>query len=133
MVDIFKMYAVDVKKESEGVEVKLGKDASMTVARLHNTNFSRCILAEYEEQGAELETLPEDKKKALDNEIMCRVLAETILVGFKGLSFKGKPLAYSKDNAIKLLQIKDFRRLVVEEASKLDNYRAAVEEAEVKN
>jgi hypothetical protein len=48
------------------------------------------------------------------------------------MGFKGKALAYSKDNAIKLLQIKDFRMKVVEEASKLDNYRAVMEEADAK-
>jgi len=132
MFDVFKVYATDEKKENEGVEVQLGGGAAITVARMHNPNFSKCILAEHEKHKAALDALPEDERKKLDDEIMCRVLADSILVGFTGMGFKGKALAYSKENAIKLLQIKDFRMKVVEEASKLDNYRAVMEEADAK-
>ena len=104
MFDVFRVYATDEKKENEGVEVQLGKDASITVARMHNPVFSRCILAEHEKYKEDLDTLPEVEKKALDEEIMCRVLAESILLGFKGLGFKGKEVSYSKENAIKLLR-----------------------------
>jgi hypothetical protein len=132
MFDVFKVYATDEKKENEGVEVQLGGGASITVARMHNPNFSKCILAEHEKHKAVLDALPEDEKKKLDEEIMCRVLAESILVGFKGLGYKGKATPYSKDNAIKHLMVKDFRVKVVEEASKLDNYRAVMEDADAK-
>jgi len=132
MFDVFRVYATDEKKENEGVEVQLGKDASITVARMHNPVFSRCILAEHEKYKEDLDTLPEVEKKALDEEIMCRVLAESILLGFKGLGFKGKEVSYSKENAIKLLRVKEFRVRVVEEASKMDNYRAVMEDADAK-
>ena len=133
MFDVFKVYATDEKKENEGVEVQLGGGASITVARMHNPRFSKCILAEHEKHKAALDALPEDGRRKLDDEIMCRVLSESILVGFAGLSFKGEPMHYSVENAAKLLAVKDFRVKVIEEASKLDNYRAVMDEADVKN
>jgi hypothetical protein len=133
MFDVFAAYATDEKKENEGVEVVLGPEASITVARMNNPKFNQMITAEFEKHQAALEALPEDQRAKLDAEIMNKVLAETILLGFKGLGWQGKPLKYSKESALKLLSLKDFKVRVLAEANKLDNFRAVWEEAGAKN
>lgn len=133
MLDIYKVYATDEVKEVQGAEVQLGGGASITVARLGNPEYVRVLLAESEKHDAALSSLPKPEAEKLDTEILSKVLAETILLDFKGLGFKGKPLKYSKENALVLLAVKDFRTRVIAEAQKLENFRVAYEEVSAKN
>lgn len=133
MLDIFAAYATDETKEVEGAVVQLGGGATMTVARIGNPNYTRVIIAEHEKAAEALKNLPDAEARELDVDVLCGVLAETILLGFTDISFQGKPMKYSKANAVKLLKIKDFRVRVLKEASDLENYRAKFDEAAVKN
>jgi len=132
MLDIFNTYATDGKAEEEGVVIDLGDGSSMTVARSGNDNYVEKILAEGEKYKAVLATKTPESKE-LDKKITTEVLADTILVGFKGLSYKGKPLKYSRANAILLLGVKDFRKKVLEEATKFENFKAKLEDEDGKN
>ena len=133
MLDIYKTYATDEKGEVEGVVVSLGGGASITVARIGNPEYVKMLLAESEKHEAALKALPAAEAAALDAKILCEVLAETVLLGFQGLGFKGKNLKYSKENAILLLAVRDFRKRVLTEADKLDNFRVKFEEDSAKN
>ncbi len=132
MFDVFKAYATDEKKENEGVRKELGGGAYMVIARAYNPLFNKLLLAALETHKVTLDSLPDDERVKLDNKLLCEVMAESILLDFK-VNFKGKPMAYSKENAFTLLSIKDFRLKVVEEANKIDNYRVAADEADSKN
>jgi hypothetical protein len=133
-LDLFETFATDETKEIEGVEVPLGKGAFITVARQGNPEYSRLILAEYEKHSDELDTLSPKEVAALDAEIMSRVMSESILLGFRGLTFQGKEVKYSKKAAYeKLLELKDFRARVERESKKVDHFRATYDKAAVKN
>jgi len=131
-LDIFNTFATDEKAEAEGVVIDLGSGASITVARSGNDKYIERILFEGEKYKEILATKTPESKE-LDKKITIEVLADTILLGFKGLSFKGKTLPYSKANAVKILGIKDFRKRIVEEAGKFENYKALQEEDDAKN
>ena len=62
---------------------------------------------------------------------MVSVLAESILMGWDNVTFKGETLEYNLENAKKLLGIKEFRRLVASLADDVENFKVA-EIAQVK-
>lgn len=130
--DVFKIHATDAVKELVGVEVPIGGDAFLTVARAENDNFLTRILEETEKHAASFKSLPEDEAKALDILVLCEVMAETILLGFKGMSYDGKPVKYSKKTAVKLLKHVDFRKLVMRHATNIENFRLEEETADAK-
>jgi len=131
MLDIFNTFATNEKAEEEGVSIDLGSGASMVVARSGNDKYIERILAEGEKYKEVLASKTPESKE-LDKKITIEVIADTILLGFKGVSFKGKPLPYSRPNAIKLLTVKDFRKKVLEEAGKFENFKAGLDESESK-
>lgn len=131
--DVFELFATDEDKELKGVEVELGEGATIRVARADNDNFMKAIIEATEANKDALDSLPEKEAKALDRRILCEVLADTILLDFKGMLYKGKSMKYSKANATKMLLHKDFRRMVMRHASNLSNFKLSREEKEVKN
>lgn len=133
MLDVFKVYATDEKKELAGVEIPLGGGAFITVARANNDNFLKKIIEESDLHLAEIKSLPKEEASVLDKQILCKVLAETVLLDFKGLSYDGKAIKYSLENAAKLLAIKDFRKLVMTHADNLENFRLVQEAKDTKN
>ena len=133
MFDVFEKFATDETKEECGAEVSLGKGVSLTIARVNNTNFLKLVQEEADRVAEKSISLSEDDAEALDKETMLAVLAKTVLLGWKGVSYKGKPLKYSRENAVMLLKHKDFRKLVMEHANEFENYKAQWEVADEKN
>lgn len=134
LTNFFTEFEVDEKKELEGVEKSLGKGMFITVARADNENFNRRILEESDLHLAEIKALPEKEGKELDKKIMHKVLAETVFLGFRGFADKkGKELKYSVETATMMLGHKEFFKRVMNEAVKFENFRVALEKADVKN
>ncbi len=127
-MDIFKTYATDETKELEGVEVKLGTGAYVTVARAKNDAFIKLMISEYEKYQ---DTLEDDED--LDREISARIWAKTILRGWRGLEYQGKPIDYSIKNATKLLKIKDFKLKISKLADDFELFRIKAVEEDIKN
>src|SRR5687767_1596968 len=113
MIDISK-FRTDPNLESEGVWVPIGEGARIKIARSGNA------------KGAELFerlTDPPDIKLAIRagtlsveklNEIMTEVLSQAVLLDWEGITENGKLLPYTKENAKRILAIKDFRKLVLD-------------------
>ncbi len=133
MLDVFEKFATDETKEECGVEVSLGEGVSLTIARANNSAFLRMIQEEADKVAEKSATLNEDEAEELDKQAMLNVLAKTVLLGWTGLSYKGKPIKYNTANAVKLLKHKDFRRLVMEHANNFEHYRADLEDKDEKN
>ncbi len=128
-MDIFYSFATDPVLEEQGKEFQIGKDAFITVARTGNRVYiMRALLA------AHKETLDRDDDEAHDRfeKIQIEVLAKSVLLGFRGITFKGETLTYSQANAAMLLEIKDFRDLVAKHADKFTNFLVKQEEEDVK-
>lgn len=127
--DVFAMFATDPDKEVNGAWVKQPGNCELLVARQGNRAYSRLIAKKYEEYREVLESdTPEAEVK--DEQIIVEVMAETILLGWKNLVYKGQVLPYSKENARKVLSHRDFRLHVGRLAGAQANYKAELEEAQ---
>lgn len=130
-MDIFASYASDEVKETDGVWVDIG-DAQFLIARSGNLNYAKKLSREFERNQKALERKDEAADK-LSEKLMIGVLADTILLGWKNVQFKGAELSYSKDNAAMLLGVKDFRKVIMQAADDFNAYRVSQEESQEKN
>ena len=133
MFDVFEKFATDETKEECGVEVSLGKGVNLVIARANNAAFMKLIQEEADRVAEQSMKLSEEDAETLDKDSMLAVLAKTILLGWSGVSYKGKPMKYSVDNAKTLLRHKDFRKLVMEHANDFEHYKAKLEDVDEKN
>lgn len=131
-MDVFKMFATDRDKEEGGTEVKIGPDTYITVARSNNRKFAKQLSKRVEENREILDSGTEEADQ-LSDEIMREVLADTILLGWRNLDYKGKPIKYTRENAIELLKMPDFMDFVMKHAKQVDHFRVKIEENVVKN
>ncbi|MDA3832852.1 MAG: hypothetical protein PF495_05595 [Spirochaetales bacterium] len=127
-MDIFEKYATDAKLEAEGVWHDLDAKSSICVARAENPNHTKMMTAVYEENEHKLKDNPE-----LDTLLTNDIIAKTLLKNWKGFTYKGKPLPYSIANAVKLLAHKDFKNMVIRLSVDARNFKAKLDENDVKN
>lgn len=130
-MDIFNTYAVDETKELSGTWQPLG-DSEFLVARAGNKAYVKLLGKEVERNQKALD-MKDEAADALSDQIMINVMAETVLLGWKNVKFKGEVMEYSKENARTLLTIKDFRREIAKFSEDFNAYKAAKEEEAVKN
>ena len=128
-LDIFAEFAVD----DGGVWVPYAGDVEFLIARANNAKFRRRISYFYEKHRRLLDGKGE-AAEAKSNEIMATVMAETILLGWKGkVKFQGQVLEYSKPNAEKLLAVAPFREWVSKMANDEHAYKIVKDEEDKEN
>lgn len=120
--DIFDAYATDENLENNGTLFPLGKGSKVLVARAGNRKYSKALTKAVETRRVELDA-GDDTADAVSDQIMVDVLAETILLGWEDLSFKGVDMPYSLDNAKTLLRIKDFRKTVAGLSDQIEAFK----------
>lgn len=125
-LDIFSKFATDESLENEGTWREIGGDTELLIARAGNKQYSRLLTKLYERNRKVLDA-DDEKSSARAEEIMIEVLATTILLGWKNVSYKGEELPYTNANARKLLAIKDFRKMVVALSEEMDAFKAKEE------
>lgn len=130
-MDVFAQYATDETKEVEGVWRQMG-DAKLLIARSGNKKYARALAKVIEDNQAALE-VNDDAAEALNTKVLVDVMADTVLLGWENLSFKGTVLEYTKVNARVVLAVKDFRVAVNRLATDIDAYKAAQEAKTEKN
>ena len=130
-MDIFEQYATNETKEVEGTWQEVG-DAKFLVARSGNRNYTKKLIKLADRNKKALDR-KDDAADKLSDSILIGVLAETILLGWEGVSFKGAPMDYSVENAKTLLGVKDFRKTVMELADDFESFKAREESDQVKN
>lgn len=127
-----KNYGTNKVLENEGVWVDLGDGASIKVARVGNKENTALVkrLTAPHKVAIRTNKLPDE----IWEKITIEALASTILLDWKGLKEDGKVIAYSKENAVKLLtDYKDFRDQVSGLSSELALFQAEDEAAVTKN
>jgi len=128
-LDIFAEFAVD----DGGVWVPYAGDVEFLIARANNAKFRRRISYFYEKHRRLLDGKGE-AAEAKSNEIIATVMAETILLGWKGkVKFQGQVLEYSKPNAEKLLAVAPFREWVSKMANDEHAYKIVKDEEDKEN
>jgi hypothetical protein len=136
-MDIFSIYATNDDAEQQGRYQENG-DAQFLIARNGNDRYSRMLTNLYEIHKFTLDNKSdeESRKAAKDrsDKIMVEVMSKSILLGWTGnVKFRGEQLPYSVENAVKLLQVKDFRNWVNAKADDFKNYLEVVEADDAKN
>jgi hypothetical protein len=126
-MDIFQTYATDSTLEVEGRWAKISRDASVLVARTGNERFTRKVRDLMKKHSIDFSDESEETAKLVD-ELMIEAMAETILLGWKGMTKDGQPYPYSTQNAIEALRIKDFRKKISDLADAHSAYRAKADE-----
>lgn len=126
-MDIFAEFATDETLETEGRWVPLSEEASVKVARTNNPKYKKLFLKRLKPHKAELE-IEGSAANALAETIVTGVMAETILLDWKGIKYKGQELPYSKENALMLLKLKDFRDKISALADQFEGFKQKQEE-----
>lgn len=125
-MDIGKEFSTNVDKEEQGVEVEIG-DAKIIVARTTNKAYGKLVTSLFTKHKKTLD-LKNDAADTLSSNLMAEVVGTTILRGWSGITENGADLPFSKENAIRLCRIKDFRALVLEKANDFALYKQFVDE-----
>ena len=129
-LDIFAEFATDESLENNGTWRDFRGGVRLLIGRLGNEAYSKAITREVEKNRLVLDLGGEGARK-LDFDLMGIALAEGVLLGWDGpMAFKKQPMEYSRENAIKLLSVKDFRAVVVAMAQELQSYRFKEEQAQ---
>ena len=128
MLDIFAKYATDETLENQGSWVPVGGGAKILVARESSPAFVEKLNEVHERYKVALSVEGEESNK-FGTKLLVDIMAETLLLGWEGVAFKGQEFPYSRENAKTLLAIKDFRKVVQDASRNLDNFRAKLEEA----
>lgn len=128
-MDIFNSFATDSKVEVEGRWCRLSGDARVLVARALNENYVS-LMKRLLKKSAFESGIDTKENEALALQITIQAMAETILLGWENLSFKGEEMAYSIENAKTLLGIEDFRKKINELAEERTGYLVAELEAQ---
>lgn len=125
-LDIFEEFATDETLENEGTYFEIGKGTKLLIARSGNRRFAKALAAAVQKHDKVLSQNDEAAEK-LSDQIMVDVLAETILLGWENVNYRGKPLDYSVANAKMLLAHKEFRRRVSVLSEDVSAYKAKLE------
>jgi hypothetical protein len=130
-MDIFKTFATDTTKETDGIWVDIG-DAQFLVARAGNQKYAKKLSKLFERNQKLLERKDAAADK-LSEKLMVEVLAETILLDWKNVQYEDKDLAYSRESAEMLLNIKDFRKQIMQLSDDFNAYKMVQEDDQEKN
>lgn len=129
-MDVYTAFATDETLETEGKWFPLSKTASVKVARSGNAKYVEMLRARLKD--AQLDLMATKEADELAESILVDVMAETVLLGWKGLTFQGDDLPVNAASARKLLAVKDFRRKVSGFSENFEAFRVK-EEAEQGN
>ena len=126
--DIFEHFATDEQLECTGVWHELDKasGARVRVARSGNRAYAKALTQAVELNRTALDAGGE-LAEARSDAILVEVMAQTVLLDFEGLSYRGQTMPYSQANARVLLGVKDFRKRISQWAEDASRYRAQLE------
>lgn len=130
----YSVFLTDKALEKEGIVLDYG-DFKIKVARAGGANaaFQKALTAKVRPYKRQLDagTIPDDVAEKL----FLDVYAEAVVLGWEGVTDEnGKPLPYSKENAVKLFSdLPDLFRDVQNQAAAISNFRAEVTEDTIKN
>lgn len=124
-MDIIATFTTDEKLEAEGKWFPLSKTAKVLVARSGNDKYMSVLRQKMKEAQIDLSAGEEAEKLAED--VLIDVMAETLLLGWEGITQDGKPVPYSREQARTYLRIKDFRKKVSGFSDNFEAFRAKAE------
>jgi len=115
----------DKTKDLEGVWIDVTTTCKLKVARLGNRKYERAMTTALAQVR-----LQSDKEEAL-NRIDIELMADYILLDWEGVELDGEALEYSRENAIKALEIQLFYNLVRSHASDFERFKIDEEQEDL--
>lgn len=118
-------FKLDAGAKASGVWVEFGDSAAFKIGAFDNPNFTsafRKATKPYSDFGR---TIGDEEQV----EIMCRCMADHVLLDWRNVFDGGAEFEYSRDNAYRLLkELEWIRTKIITEAQKLENFKAAARE-----
>lgn len=134
--DFFYDLAIDEKSAAEGKTFEFN-GFKFQLAYADSPEFRMEVAAQWRKHLGEkaLTDLPEAEQSKLARQVTDAAVAEKVLLGWEGvIPFKGEELAYSNENALKLLSVAAFRKWMEKVVSDDESFRVQrPTEVEVKN
>lgn len=127
-MDIFSSFATDETLEVQGIWHNLSKTARVKVARSGNARYKAVLRAKF--TAAQLDLSQGEEADQLAEAVLIDVMAETILVGWEGLTYQGKEAPYSVELAKTFLKVKDFRAKIDGLAGNMEAFRIKADVAQ---
>lgn len=126
MTSIYDLFETDEDKETEGFVHRITDKISFTLARAGGANKRFQKVMEAKTRPYRRQIQDDSMDVDLANELMRETFAETVILGWEGITDKdGKPIKFSPANALKLLnQMPDLFDELRDAASKQANFRA---------
>ena len=116
-----KDFKTDKDKEKDGVWEDLGDGCSVLVARYGNQAMVNAYRRYPRVLRQRLESGQIDDDKSAN--VMAKVMADTILLDWKGLKEDGKEVAYSKEECVRILtEYPDIRSMIFEISNEAQLY-----------
>lgn len=134
-MSLYKMFQTNAKAETEGVTLDYGEGVKIRIARAGGGNkaYLRAVetFARKHRRQIQLDALSEE----LGRKILQEIVATTIILGWEGVTDReGKPMAFTKDNALKLFSdLPDLFTDVYQQAQNAALFREHVMEEDAKN
>ena len=137
-MNLFKAFTTDPKLEEEGRWVTIGgtdeAPTELLLARTGTRRYNAVMAQQYEAHRTLLDSKDTVAANAKVEQMVQHALAACVLLGWKNVEDdNGDPLAYSYDNAKRLLAMRDFREIVTKEADKFQMYKKEQMEIDAKN
>lgn len=113
----------DPKLERDGVWIEFDSETSFKIASAETTSYLELIEAKLKpfRSAKRSGTFDHETRRRLSIE----AIAEGVLLDWKGVNMGGKPLPFTRDNAILVLsRVKEVLDFVSNSASDLSNFRA---------
>lgn len=134
MLDVFDKFAVDLNAEINGTWKEF-HGARILIARSGNKNFNKAIAEAYDKHEEQISKKDEAADK-LAEKLLLETIADTLVLDWEGVGYKGEEVKYSKANVIKLLgkpEMRDFRNALLALSEDAEIFRLKKEEEQTKN
>jgi hypothetical protein len=126
-MDLKKTFGTDKEKEKKGIVKQIGEGAWVRIARIGNPDYERVLTALSKPYRLQIQRGTLDPK--IQDKLYIEVIAKTVLLDWGGITDNGVDVAYSVENAIKMLtDYPDFLEFIVAEANRLENFKLQADE-----
>lgn len=135
MTSIYEMFATDLKIETEGFTHHISDKISFLLARAGGANAKFAKAMEIKTRPYRRQIQEDTMDLALANKLLIEAFAETVILGWEGITTpSGKKIPFSVEAAIALLiALPDLFNELREAAARQSNFRAAEVEEDVGN
>jgi len=131
-MELKKTFATDKEAELSGKWFPLGEGGEVKVARANTTRYREIFRKHIEpyRTAVDMGTMSEEEGE----KILVEVLAEAVLLDWKGFTDNGEEVPYSKEKAQEyMLEYPDFRTMIQSFADNMASFRAQMMEQEMGN